>query len=274
MRDRYSKLFAVAFGCALSTIVNVEAKAETTTHKLTGNFAVVSDYRFRGLSQSYLRPAIQGGFDYAHASGWYLGNWNSSLSSNSYNNGAGLEMDFYGGHKFNITSSVQGDVGLLHYYYPGASMNRAPGTPTSSRYNNTELYAGLSWGNFNGKLYYALSNYFGLNSTTASYAYWSALPAQGSSRGTTYIDLNYNFELAEKLQLGLHIGRANVRNYRALSYTDYKISLSKEIAGMSWNIAWVGTNADQNYYRVGNSASNNPKRIGANALLLSVSKTF
>ncbi len=270
MRSRYLKLFAVAFGCALSTAVN----AQTPTHTLTGNLTLVSDYRFRGISQTYLRPAIQGGFDYVHASGWYLGNWNSSLSTNSYNNGAGLEMDFYGGYKFNITNKVQADIGLLHAYYPGARMNRAPGTPTSSSYNNTELYIGLNWGGFNGKLYYALSNYFGLNSTTASYAYWTALPAQGNSQGTTYLDLNYNFELADNLQLGLHVGHTNVRNYSALSYTDYKVSLSKNLAGMSWNIAWVGTNADRNYYQASNSAGSNPKKTSANTLLLSVSKTF
>src|SRR5438128_572638 len=48
---------------------------------LTGNVALVTDYRFRGISQTFGKPAFQGGFDYAHSSGFYVGNWNSNVNS-------------------------------------------------------------------------------------------------------------------------------------------------------------------------------------------------
>src|SRR5260221_1043536 len=64
---------------------------------VTGNMTLVTDYRFRGISQTLGRPAIQGGFDYAHESGLYLGNWNSNVSSAAGYPGGNLEMDFYGG---------------------------------------------------------------------------------------------------------------------------------------------------------------------------------
>src|SRR2546426_6418696 len=51
---------------------------------LTGNMTLVTDYRFRGISQTLGKPAFQGGFDYAHASGFYLGNWNSNVRSEEH----------------------------------------------------------------------------------------------------------------------------------------------------------------------------------------------
>ena len=71
-------------------------------HSFTANVSLVSDYRFRGVSQTFKQPAIQGGFDYVHSSGFYVGNWNSNVSGNSFTDGS-IEMDLYGGYKFNIT---------------------------------------------------------------------------------------------------------------------------------------------------------------------------
>ena len=55
--------------------------AEASPHTVTGNLGVFSSYRFRGIDQTFGKPALQGGVDYAHASGFYLGNWNSNVSS-------------------------------------------------------------------------------------------------------------------------------------------------------------------------------------------------
>ena len=51
------------------------ADAPASPHTVTANLGVVTDYRFRGVSQTHENPAIQGGVDYAHASGLYLGAW-------------------------------------------------------------------------------------------------------------------------------------------------------------------------------------------------------
>ena len=251
-----------------------EAAAVAATPAVTGNFSLVSDYRFRGISQSWGLPAIQGGIDYTHASGFYLGNWNSSVSSNSYNNGASLEVDLYGGYRFEPVKGWAVDVGVLTYQYPGARLNSAPASPTGEKYDNTEIYLGLTQGPFNVKLSYALTDYFGLNSTTSGYAYWSALPARGDSKGTSYLDLNYNTDLGSALTLGLHAGYTSVRNYSELSYADYKISLTKELGGFNLGLAVVATNADSTFYQAGNSAALDPQKIGKTAAVLSVSKTF
>src|SRR5690606_30975216 len=88
----------------------------------SANVSIVSDYKFRGLSQTNAEPALQGGFDYAHASGLYLGTWASSiswLSDGQADVSSSLEWDFYGG--YSGTSGEFGyDFGLLYYYYPGS----------------------------------------------------------------------------------------------------------------------------------------------------------
>ena len=251
-----------------------DAVAPAPTPAVTGNFNVVSDYLFRGIAQSWGQPAVQGGIDYTHASGFYLGNWNSSVSSNSYNNGASLEMDLYGGYRFEPVKDWAVDVGVLHYLYPGARLNSAPATPTGEKYDNTEIYAGLTKGPFNAKLSYAMTDYFGLNSSTSGYAYWSALPARGDSKGTTYLDLNYNADMGNQLTLGLHVGYTSVRNYSELSYADYKLSLAKEVGGFNLGLAVVGSNADTAFYQAGNSAGLNPQKLGKTTAVLSVGKTF
>ena len=102
---------------------------------ITANITVVNDYRYRGISQSNFKPAIQGGFDYAHDSGFYIGNWNSSISwigDANGNNGAvsgnntlgtsvsaPIDMDSYAGFKKEIIGAgFASDIGVLQYYYP------------------------------------------------------------------------------------------------------------------------------------------------------------
>ncbi|HEV7477697.1 MAG TPA: TorF family putative porin, partial [Burkholderiales bacterium] len=111
---------------------------------VTGNMTIASDYRFRGISQTYLGPAIQGGIDYAHPSGFYIGNWNSNVASQVYSGGSGIEMDFYGGYK-KAFGDIGLDVGFIYYYYHNAEF-------LSKKFNNQEIYIGGSWKWLSAKL--------------------------------------------------------------------------------------------------------------------------
>jgi len=95
-----SGLFATA---AFAQTAPAAAPEAPEASPVTANVTVVNDYRYRGITQTNYQPAIQGGFDYAHESGLYIGNWNSTINwvSNTTNNGikAPIEMDFYGGFK-------------------------------------------------------------------------------------------------------------------------------------------------------------------------------
>ncbi|WP_459668915.1 TorF family putative porin, partial [Achromobacter xylosoxidans] len=92
------------------------ATADAPEYTLTANVTLASQYRYRGLMQTNNKPAIQGGFDFTHASGLYLGNWNSSVSWLNDGNSdvsAPVEMDFYGGYKGNLAPDVPFDLGVL-----------------------------------------------------------------------------------------------------------------------------------------------------------------
>jgi uncharacterized protein (TIGR02001 family) len=253
-------LFALA---AVASVVPSFAQAQAATpaaSPLTGNLTLTTDYRFRGISQSYKLPAIQGGLDWAHDSGFYLGNWNSSVSGNQFPNGASLEMDFYGGYKFPIGSDITLDVGALYYYYPGAFYSGFAGRP---KYDNFELYLGGVMGPFSAKVFFAVSDFFGLDETTGG----------RSSKGSYYVDLNYTTEIAPRLTLGAHVGYQNVRGYSDLSYVDYKLGVTYDWTGWLLGAAIVGTDADKNLYFAVDS-SGRIKRVGEPTVILTIGKTF
>jgi uncharacterized protein (TIGR02001 family) len=228
---------------------------------LTGNFTLTSDYRFRGLSQSFKLPAVQGGIDWAHASGFYLGNWNSSVSGNQYPNGASLEMDFYGGYKFALGQDTTLDLGGLYYYYPGAYFNGF--SPDRPRFDHFELYVGATMGPLSGKLYYGLTDFFGLDATVGG----------RDSKGSMYLDLNYGTEILPKTTLGLHVGYQYVPNYSDLKYWDYKVAVTYDWSGWLLTAALVGTNADKALY-FATDGNGKVKYIGESGLVLSIGKTF
>lgn len=192
---------------------------------VTANVALTTNYVWRGVSQTAEEMAIQGGFDYAHASGFYLGVWGSNVNfgndaiTSSLGDGASMELDVYGGYKF-TAAAVNWDVGVLRYMYPGAD--------SSLKYDFTELYVGGGYGPFSLK-YSRASDYQG-NLTTKS----------GS-----YIDAALNFELPQGFGLGLHVGKSSgegVQDAFGKKYTDYKVSLSKTVGGIGLGLAFTDTN--------------------------------
>ncbi|RLA00464.1 MAG: hypothetical protein DRQ47_09475 [Gammaproteobacteria bacterium] len=92
-------------------------ESENGAHSITANVAMTSDYVWRGYSQTDEEMAIQGGFDYAHSSGIYIGTWASNID---FGSDASIEVDVYGGWatEFNGWGI---DLGLLQYMYPSES---------------------------------------------------------------------------------------------------------------------------------------------------------
>lgn len=229
-----------------------DAADTASRYTLTANVTLASQYRYRGLMQTNNQPAIQGGFDLAHASGFYIGNWNSSISwlddSNS-DVSAPVEMDFYGGYKGNIVEGVPVDLGVLQYYYPGDF----PSGYTSP--DTTELYAGIGYGPMSFKYSIALTNLFGF----------------ADSKYSQYFDLSGNFDTGLwGLTVNAHVGRQIVRNVDNGSYTDWKLGLTKDFGdGLSVSLAYLDTNADRAVY-----TNTRGRHMGRATGLLSVTKTF
>jgi uncharacterized protein (TIGR02001 family) len=240
---------------------------------VTGNGSVVSDYRFRGISQTYLGPAVQGGIDYAHSSGLYVGNWNSSISGNVFPSTSGIEMDVYAGYKKSF-GDFGLDVGGIYYYYPKA---KTPAVLGGDDFNNLEAYLGGSWKWLSAKLFYALSDYFGLNDSQANnwFAHrdtGAALGAKGSSKGTTYLDLGVTFPVTKEFSVVAHYGMLSVKKYSELDYNDWKLGVTYDLAGWVLGAAYVDTDADPVWYYT--NGSGGIKESGKGGVVLSVTKSF
>lgn len=275
---------AVTSAVAAPSIALAQAPAPSSPHTLTGNMTIASDYRFRGLSQTFgegfkFGPAIQGGIDYSHASGFYAGNWNSNVSGNTFPNGAGIEMDFYGGYKATF-GDFGLDVGTIYYYYPDAKYPAGGGS--FEKAENWELYIGGSWKWFSAKYYYAVTDYFGLSQNvlqnfvgcnTISSPGCSNLPLSGDTKGTQYLTASFNYEIAPKLTLGAGLGYTWVAHYNALDYLDYKLGLTYDYNGWMLGAALVGTDADETYWYAVNGQGK-VREVGEPTIVLSVSKTF
>jgi uncharacterized protein (TIGR02001 family) len=266
---------------------------------ITANVTIVNDYRYRGISQSNFQPAIQGGFDYAHESGFYIGNWNSSISwiSDAYGpNGAvggrgssgtamsaPVEMDFYAGFKKElIGAGFASDFGVLQYYYPTSGVINSSGIATTP--NTTELYAAqnFTFGPLSGfvKFSYAVSTLFGNVNSQGSYypdltmnydtGFWGL--TANAHVGYQYVAGNQNTGAAYTNYVGNSI--SGVSNSTLYSYTDWKLGVTKDFGGgLSGSVAYIGTNA-ANYKGAYSYVSPNGKNLGGSTGIVSLTKTF
>jgi uncharacterized protein (TIGR02001 family) len=239
---------AVAAVLAIPGVAAAQAAA-SSPHTVAGNATLASDYRFRGLTQTFEKPAFQGGVDYTHSSGFYAGNWNSNISETQYF-GSSLEMDFYAGYKPGL-GPITGDVGILYYYYPGSNLAGI------GRIDNTEVYVGASWKWLSAKYFHAVSDFFSAPDT----------------KGSNYIDLSATVDLGGGFGVVAHVGHQKVKNFGNLDYTDYKIGVTKDLGGWVFGAAFIDTDADDPAYTITN-AGGTTKSIGDSTVVLSVSKIF
>lgn len=180
---------------------------------ISANISIVSDYAFRGISQTNQRPAIQGGFDYEHDSGLYIGTWASSISDGS----AGIETNLYGGYAFDL-GPIGVDVGLLRYYYPGSDW--AAG-------NTTEAYVGLSWEFLSFTYSHTLTDAFGMD----------------KSKGSKYFDLAASYEILDGLTLDAHYGWSRFRGpgNSGDNYKDWSLGVTKSYGGFDFGLHYIDT---------------------------------
>jgi len=237
---------AFAAGNALAE----EAKAATD---LSLNAALTSDYRYRGISQTRLEPALQGGADVVHnASGLYAGVWASTIKWTRDAGGDGdVEIDLYTGMRGEVASGIGYDVGVLTYVYPSNGLAHVPGFASA---NTTEVYGQLSYGPALVKYSHAVTNLFGFV----------------DSKNSGYLDLAANLDAGNGMTVNLHAGRQRVAHNAAASYTDWKIGVTRDFGIVTGALAYVGTNAGKTAY----ASPANGKFLGKSALVATVSKTF
>ena len=215
------KTYILPAALAFSALVGVVTEAQA---QVSANVALVSDYKFRGISQSNENPAIQGGFDYGFENGFYLGTWGSTVDFDSTGDFNGsLELDVYGGWGTDIGENSSIDLGYIYYAYPGDD-NGLDG-------DYQEFYANYGWRDLSLGVAYS-DDYYG-----GSGKFW-------------YLQANYDWAFAEDWTLALHVGYNDFDEDVFLSsdkgnYTDYSVGVSWSIAAVELGLAWVGTNLNE-----------------------------
>ena len=295
---RKSLLFTAVLGALLSQAAYADMAADAvpapaaapaepaSPWTLSSNINFTSDYYARGASQSWHQPAIQGGFDVSHSSGFFAGVWGSSISERTYV-GASTEIDLYGGYN-GIFSAVEGlgyTVGVIGYIYPGGGWDDyqaltnsvargavydaggnlvSRGTRnTRDDFNTWEANFGLSYKWISAKVSYTLTDWYGANKRTG----WTK-----DSDGSMYYELNALVPLPfYGLNLIGHVGASDIQGRlstdpafavangtdiveRSANLVDYKIGLSKAFAiagaeGYNASLVYVGgSNGGNNGY--------------------------
>jgi uncharacterized protein (TIGR02001 family) len=244
--SKWSKAAVVAAGLwSLGIGIAGAQEQAKPDNEVTYNAAVTTDYRYRGLSQTRLDPALQGGADFVNnPTGLYVGTWLSTIKWTKDLGGNGnVEWDIYGGKRGNITDAVTYDVGGLYYFYPDNSLH-----PNA---NTFELYGQLGFGPAYVKYSHSLTNLFGT----------------ADSKGSGYLDVGANVDVGSGFTLNLHAGRQNVRHNGMYSYTDYKIGVTKDFGVATVALAYI--KADTTAY-----LSPSAQNLGKSGAVLTVSKTF
>lgn len=254
-----------------------DAPAAAPASPVTANVGLVSDYVWRGISQTSHNPAIQGGFDYAHSSGFYAGVWGSNVSwivdTATTLNGvgsAGLELDTYLGFKNSFAQDFTYDVGFIRYNYPGSytpAANTATGVGNLAKADTNEIYGALGYKWITAKYSYSLGQFL-------------TLP---DAKGTNYFDLTATYPIADSgFTVAAHVGKQTYKGTTAAAlaaagttptYTDYKLGVTKDFSGYVLGLAYTSTNAST-FYTNANPGGAFGKKLGKGTAALSLTHSF
>jgi uncharacterized protein (TIGR02001 family) len=243
MAKKTLSVLAIVVAASGSALIPAVSQAQVAF-----NVGLFSDYRYRGISQSKLRPAVQGGVDYT-AGAFYVGAWASTIKwIKELGGGGSVEIDLYGGYKGEITKGFGYDVGVLTYQYPGNDL------PTSA--NTTEIYGALTYGPATVKYSHVVSN---------------GLFGAPDSKNGYYLDLSAGFDVTDGWMLTPHVGHQRYKGPAsgAGSYWDYALTLSKDFSGLVPSLAVVGNSKiDDSFYTV------NGKDLAKTTLVVGVKYNF
>lgn len=201
----------------LTLVMLLAANVSNVAHagvSFTGT--VVSDYLFRGVSQTDNSPAIQLSVDYEHQSGLFAGVWGSNVD---FNDAADAEIDFLIGYAGDINSSVSFDLSYVYYTYTGYS--------SSEEIDYSEIIA---------------NGYF--NDFTFTYGF--APDYAQTDDASHYISAAYAYGLPEEISLTMQLGYSFGDAFDKAEYIDYSVIASKEIQGVEISVGLTNTDLDDN----------------------------
>ena len=259
-----NKLLVAALASAFS--LSAMAEDAPTPSPVTSNIGFVSNYIFRGITQNVAKPAVQGGIDYTHSSGIYVGVWGSNvgwITGSGATGNASLELDTYAGYRSSFATDFSYDVGLIRYNYLGDY------TPPAgyAKADTAEAYGSIGYKWISAKYSYSLGDFL-------------TVP---NAKGTNYLEVNVSYPVADSgFTLLAHYGKQKYKGAAAdllvaggldPSYSDYKLGVTKDISGYVVGLAYTNTNAKSGgYYTYANNGVN--KDWGKSAVALSLTHSF
>ena len=168
----------------LALVIGLLALSGVSQAQFSSTWTAVSDYDFRGFSQSDEDPALQGSADYAFGdSGFSLGAWASNVKFPGYD--GDIELDLYANYVGKINDTFSWTTGVTYYSYPGSDESA------------TELAIGQYW-----------EAYVGFNAGNFSFKQWYADDFYESNVSAQYTEANYTQPIGDKFSLAFHAGYA------------------------------------------------------------------
>ncbi len=256
------RTFLGCCGSAFAIAIATPAVAQDTAPSnpaitVSGSVGVVSDYRFRGVSQSDEEIAVQGGITIAHDSGFYVGTWGSNLAGWGTFGGANLELDLIGGFKTKLGEGTTLDVGLTWYMYPGGADLTdfaEPYAKISGTVGPASLTAGVAY----APRQKALGKWFNNGAAAAA----GTVNNPGAKDDNLYLWGDAAVALTgTPLTLKAHAGHSwgqdgLAPNATAVtptgSYWDYSVGADLTYKNLTFNVSYIGTdisNRDAAYLR-------------------------
>ena len=277
--------FVLACLSAPAVAEDALAKAVEPTPDWTfpNNVSLVSDYIFRGQSQTWGKPSLQAMIEADHKSGFYIG-LAAATVSDKWLPGANVEVDYFAGFRNTLpgAASVIGfDVGAIYYTYPGANWDESAFAGTNSnRLDTAEAYLGLSYKWLSFKMGSTLTEYFGWNPNNSGVGigFNGDLSAgvTGDTKGSSFYEFNALYEFAPSWSVNGQVGHQHIRNATGLDLTYYKAGVTKSFTnGWLVGASYSATNepdAYKDFLSLKNTVSKSD--IAKDKLFFSVSKSF
>jgi uncharacterized protein (TIGR02001 family) len=249
------KLAVTLVGASLA-VAMMQAKAEDVGggFDVSMNAGIVTDYLFRGISQTGTRGAIQGGLDVKHSSGAYVGTWMSSV------NFAEVEQDIYGGYGFNVTPDIALDAHVIEYTYP-----------QSRTYNvdYTEYHGGTTISNLAAK-----GDSLALGADYSNNLQLITNNPMPTNNATWNYSVGYSYPLPMDMTLSATLGHYTFMNDKVFgtksAYTYWNLGVGKKLVGVNWMLSYNDTNLSSTECNAFTGNNDSCK----NELVLAATKSF
>lgn len=238
------------------------AEEAEPTWTFPGSVTVVSDYIFRGQTQTWGEMAAQVSLEANHASGFYVGFFGSNVSD-QWLPGATLETDLYAGFRGNLGADEQiaYDVGVVYYMYPGADWDKSgfnppafpEGTTESGKLDSGEIYVAVTYAFATFKTGYMFTDYFGWNTNNSGIGIGFAGDLEAGVKdddtdGSYFYELNLAYEVAPSWTLSGQVGQQVIAESEGLDIVYYKVGVTKALPeSFSLGLFWSGTDEPDAY---------------------------